>query len=157
MSWVAEVAATEEIGCLGMALGCAFVMQMMIPERLTSAAGCLGVWGALDLAVRYSNKRMAFGNTIRNYQAINFKIADSITQLDAARSLCYLAAKAVDEKYTNVRRIVSEAKRFTTETAWNIVNNAMQILGGIGYTDVYPISEMEFNAGFAAFFLPTHH
>jgi acyl-CoA dehydrogenase len=113
--------------------------QMMIPERLTSAAGCLGVWGALDLAVRYSNKRRAFGKKIRNYQAVNFKIADAITQLDAARSLCYMAAKAVDEKYTHVRRIVSEAKRFATETAWDIVNQAMQVMGGIGYTDVYPI------------------
>ena len=53
--------------------------QMMIPERLTSAAGCLGVWGALDLAVRYSNRRRAFGKEIRNYQAINFIVADSIT------------------------------------------------------------------------------
>jgi alkylation response protein AidB-like acyl-CoA dehydrogenase len=113
--------------------------RMMIPERLTSAAGCLGVWGALDLAVRYSNKRRAFGKEIRNYQAISFKIADSITQLDAARALCFMAAKAVDENYPNVRRIVSEAKRLTTEAAWDIVNNSMQIMGGIGYTDVYPI------------------
>jgi len=113
--------------------------QMMIPERLTSAAGCLGVWGALDLAVRYSNKRRAFGKEIRNYQAISFKVADSITQLDAARALTYMAARAVDENYPNVRRIVSEAKRFSTEAAWDIVNNAMQIMGGIGYTDVYPI------------------
>ena len=113
--------------------------QMMIPERLTSAAGCLGVWGALDLAVRYSNKRRAFGKEIRNYQAISFKVADSITQLDAARALTYMAARAVDENYPNVRRLVSEAKRFTTEAAWDIVNNAMQIMGGIGYTDVYPI------------------
>lgn len=113
--------------------------QMMIPERLTSAAGCLGVWGALDLAVRYSNKRRTFGKEIRNYQAVSFKIADSITQLDAARALCFMAAKAVDENYPNVRRIVSEAKRFTTEIAWDVVNNAMQVMGGIGYTDVYPI------------------
>jgi alkylation response protein AidB-like acyl-CoA dehydrogenase len=113
--------------------------QMMIPERLTSAAGCLGVWSALDLAVRYSNKRRAFGQEIRNYQAISFKVADSITQLDAARALTYMAARAVDENYPSVRRLVSEAKRFTTEAAWDIVNNAMQIMGGIGYTDVYPI------------------
>jgi alkylation response protein AidB-like acyl-CoA dehydrogenase len=113
--------------------------QMMIPERLTSAGGCLGVWGALDLAVRYSNKRTAFGNLIRKFQAVNFMVADSITQLDAARGLSYMAARAVDEKYPNVRRIVSEAKRFATEAAWNVVNNAMQIMGGIGYTDVYPI------------------
>jgi alkylation response protein AidB-like acyl-CoA dehydrogenase len=116
--------------------------QMMIPERLTSAAGCLGVWGALDLAVRYSNRRKAFGRHIRQFQAINFMVADSITQLDAARGLTYMAARAVDEKYPNVRRIVSEAKRFSTEAAWNIVNNAMQIMGGIGYTDVYPIERV---------------
>ena len=113
--------------------------QMMIPERLTSASGCLGVWGALDLAVRYSNRRKAFGQLIREFQGVSFLVADSITQLDAARALTYMAARAVDEKYPNVRRIVSEAKRFATEAAWNIVNNAMQIMGGIGYTDVYPI------------------
>ncbi|MFC1889480.1 acyl-CoA dehydrogenase family protein [Thermodesulfobacteriota bacterium] len=113
--------------------------QMMIPERLTSAAGCLGVWGALDLAVRYSDKRRTFGKPIRKYQGISFRIADSITKLDAARSLCYMAARAVDENYLNVRRIVSEAKRFATEAAWDVVNDSMQVMGGIGYTEVYPI------------------
>jgi len=113
--------------------------QMMIPERLTSAAGCLGVWGALDLAARYSSKRRTFGREIREYQAISFKVADSATQLDAARALTYMAARAVDANYPNVRRLVSEAKRFTTEAAWEVVNNAMQIMGGIGYTDVYPV------------------
>ncbi len=113
--------------------------QMMIPERLTSAAGCLGVWGALDLAVRYSNRRRAFGKEIRKYQAISFNVADSITKLDAARAITYMAARAVDENYANVRRLVSEAKKFATESAWEVVNNAMQIMGGIGYTEVYPI------------------
>ena len=113
--------------------------QMMIPERLTSAAGCLGVWGALDLAIRYSNRRTAFGRPIRKFQAVNFMVADSITQLDAARALTYMAARAVDENAPNARRIVSEAKRFATEAAWSVVNNAMQIMGGIGYTDVYPV------------------
>jgi alkylation response protein AidB-like acyl-CoA dehydrogenase len=113
--------------------------QMMIPERLTSAAGCLGVWGALDLAIRYSDKRKAFGKQIRKFQAINFLVADSITQLDAARGLTYMAARAVDENAPNARRMVSEAKRFATESAWTVVNNAMQIMGGIGYTDVYPV------------------
>jgi acyl-CoA dehydrogenase len=113
--------------------------QMMIPERLTSAAACLGMWGALDLAVRYSTRRKAFGKPIREFQAVNFMVADSITQLDAARGLTYMAARAVDENYPYARRLVSEAKRFATEAAWTIVNNAMQIMGGIGYTDVYPI------------------
>jgi hypothetical protein len=113
--------------------------QMMIPERLTSAAGCLGTWGALDVAVRYSNKRAAFGKLIRKFQAVNTMVSDSITQLDAARGLTYMAARAVDDNYPNVRRIVSEAKKFATKAAWDVVNNAMQIMGGIGYTDVYPI------------------
>ena len=58
--------------------------QMMIPERLTSAAGCLGVWGALDLAVRYSDRRRAFGSRIRDFQGVSFKVSDAITRLDAA-------------------------------------------------------------------------
>jgi len=113
--------------------------QMMIPERITSAAGCLGVWGALDLAVRYSDRRRAFGRVIRKFQAVNFMVADSITQLDAARALTYMAAHAIDRNFAGVRRLVSEAKRFATESAWEVVNNSMQIMGGIGYTDVYPI------------------
>jgi len=113
--------------------------QMMIPERLTSAAGCLGVWGALDLAVRYSAKRRSFGQEIRKYQGVSFKVADAITQLDAARAITYMAARAVDANYPSVRRLVSEAKRFATEAAWEVVNQSMQIMGGIGYTDVYPI------------------
>lgn len=66
-------------------------------------------------------------------------IADSITRLDAARGLVYLAARAIDENYPDVHRIVSEAKKFATRAAWTVVNNAMQVMGGIGYTDVYPI------------------
>jgi len=124
--------------------------QMMIPERLTSAAGCLGTWGALDVAVRYSDKRTAFGSLIRKFQAINFLVADSITQLDAARALTWMAARAVDEDYPNMRRIVSEAKRFATEAAWNVVNNAMQVMGGIGYTDVYPVERIVRDLGLAS-------
>ncbi|NOY68020.1 MAG: acyl-CoA/acyl-ACP dehydrogenase [Deltaproteobacteria bacterium] len=113
--------------------------RMMIPERLTSAGGCLGVWGSLDLAVRYSNRRRAFGKEIRKYQGVSFKVADAITRLDAARAITYMAARAVDENYTNMRRLVSEAKSFSTKAAWDVVNLAMQIMGGIGYTEVYPI------------------
>jgi alkylation response protein AidB-like acyl-CoA dehydrogenase len=116
--------------------------QMMIPERLTSAAASLGVRGALDLAVRYSDRRQAFGRPIRKFQAVNFMVADAITKLDAARALVYMAARSVDAKAENLRRIVSEAKRYATDTAWEIANKAMQIMGGIGYTDIYPIEKV---------------
>jgi len=114
--------------------------QMMIPERLTSAAASLGMArAALEVATRYSDKRFAFGKPIRRYQGISFMISDAATQLDAARGLVYMAAKAVDAQAPNMRRLVSEAKKFATEMAWNVSNKAMQVMGGIGYTDVYPI------------------
>ena len=116
--------------------------QMMIPERLTSAAAALGVRAALEVAVKYSEKRHAFGQAIRRFQAVQFMVADAITRLDAARALVYMAARAVDANAPNVRRIVSEAKRFATDAGWEIANQAMQIMGGIGYTDVYPIEKM---------------
>ncbi len=116
--------------------------RMMIPERLTSAAASLGVRAALEVAVKYSEKRFAFGRAIRRFQAVQFMVADAITRLDAARSLVYMAARAADAGAKNVRRIVSEAKRFATDAGWEIANQAMQIMGGIGYTDVYPIEKM---------------
>ena len=116
--------------------------QMMIPERLTSAAASLGVRAALEIAVRYSDKRRAFGQPIRSYQAVSFMVADAITQLDAARALVYMAARAVDENAPNARRLVSQAKKFATDMAWEVANKAMQIMGGIGYTEVYPIEKI---------------
>jgi acyl-CoA dehydrogenase len=119
--------------------------QMMIPERMTSAAGALGMArAALEIATRYSDRRKAFGEKIRSFQAVSFKVADSITQLDAARMLVYGAARAVDagDDPARCRRLVSEAKKFATDVAWAVVNDAMQILGGIGYTNVYPVERL---------------
>jgi alkylation response protein AidB-like acyl-CoA dehydrogenase len=116
--------------------------QMMIPERLTSAAASLGVRAALEIAARYSDKRRAFGERIRRFQGVSFMVADAITRLDAARAIIYMAARAVDTNAPNRRRLVSEAKKFATDTAWEVSNLAMQIMGGIGYTDIYPIERM---------------
>ncbi|MFO8058739.1 MAG: acyl-CoA dehydrogenase family protein [bacterium] len=113
--------------------------QMMIPERMTSGAGAIGgAQAALDLAAQYTMKRKAFDRPIRKFQAVSHKLAESITQLDAARGLIYLAARTVDEGKPH-RRMVSEAKKFCTEAAWDVVNYAMQMMGGIGYTDIYPV------------------
>jgi alkylation response protein AidB-like acyl-CoA dehydrogenase len=116
--------------------------QMMIPERMTSAAGALGTArAALEIAARYSDRRKAFGQKIRAFEAVSFMVADSITLLDAARALVQAAARSVDveDDPSRVRRLVSEAKKFGTDSCWQIINNAMQIMGGIGYTNVYPI------------------
>ena len=123
----------------------AIFYQMMIPERMTSAAGAIGMGrAALEVAARYSDKRHAFGRKIRRFEGVSFKVADAITKLDAARGLVYGAARSVDggDDPGRSRRLVSEAKKFATDTAWEVVNHAMQILGGIGYTDVYPIERL---------------
>jgi hypothetical protein len=119
--------------------------QMMIPERMTSAGGALGTArAAMEIATRYSEKRKAFGKPIKKFEAVSFMVADSITQLDAARSLVYAAARTIDERKDSglQRRMASEAKKFATTAAWEILNNSMQILGGIGYTNVYPVERL---------------
>ncbi len=127
--------------------GATIFNRMMVPERLTSAAGALGTARtSLEIAINYSTKRKAFAMPIRDFQGVSFKIAEGITKLDAARALIYTAARAADAADRGMpvdpRRLVSEAKHFATDTGWEIVNIAMQILGGIGYTQVYPIEKL---------------
>ena len=138
-----KVPAENIIGRVGQ--GGEIFYKMMIPERMTTAAGILGMArSAIEIAARYSDKRKAFGSKIRDFQAVSFKVADSITKLDAASSLVHAAAITVDRGLDSrlARRLVSEAKKFSTQITWEIVNDAMQIMGGIGYTNVYPIERM---------------
>lgn len=140
-----DVEVPEENIILGEGAGGNIFYQMMVPERMTSASGILGTARAcLRLATKYSTKRKAFGQTIKNFQAVNFNIAESITLLDASRSLVYNTAKAIDSGAPPAlqRRLVSESKKFATESCWKVINNAMQVMGGIGYTTVYPIERL---------------
>ncbi len=119
--------------------------QMMIPERMTSAAGALGLArAALEIAARYADRRKAFGQKIREFEGVNFKVAESLTRLDAARALVHETARIIDRLGNSgyVRRMVSESKKFATDTTWAVVNEAMQVMGGIGYTNVYPIERL---------------
>lgn len=116
---------------------------MMVPERLTSAGASLGIGrAALEVATRYSHRRRAFGEPIRRFQAVSFKVADAITSLDAARALTLAAGEAAQKGSDTARRLVSEAKKFATDTAWQVSNLAMQIMGGIGYTNVFPVERL---------------
>ncbi|MFH1623617.1 MAG: acyl-CoA dehydrogenase family protein [Pseudomonadota bacterium] len=116
---------------------------MMVPERLTSAAFALGLArAAIEVATRYSHRRCAFGRKIREFQGVSFKVADAITSLDAARALVHAAGKTADNRLPSTRRLVSEAKKFATDMCWEVCNVAMQIVGGIGYTNVFPIERM---------------
>ena len=135
-----RVPAANLVGAEGQ--GAEIFNAMMLPERMTSAGGAIGAArAALEVAARYSTKRKAFGQKIHKYQAVNFAVADAISLLDAARALTHMAARAIDSG-ADARRLVSEAKKVATENSWEVINKAMQIMGGIGYTDVFPVERL---------------
>ncbi|MDQ5987414.1 MAG: Caffeyl-CoA reductase-Etf complex subunit CarC [Syntrophus sp. SKADARSKE-3] len=118
---------------------------MMIPERLGTAIMTIGsARAALEVATHYTSRRKAFGTTINNFQGVSFQIAEAVTLLDAARSLGYATCRAVDAgvNMDRVRRMVSESKKFITESCQKVVHNAMQVVGGIGYTNVFPLERI---------------
>jgi len=118
---------------------------MMIPERLGTAAMTVGAARpAVDVATGYTTRRKAFGTTINRFQGVSFQIAEAVMLLDAARALCHATATAVDTgaDADRVRRMVSETKKFVTESCQKAAHNAMQVMGGIGYTNIYPIERI---------------
>ena len=118
---------------------------IMIPERLGSAVMCIGpARTALEVATGYTSRRKAFGQTINQFQGVSFQVAEAVTLLDAARAITWFAAQAADRggPPRETRRLISEAKRFSTDACVKVVNNAMQVMGGIGYTNVFPIERI---------------
>ena len=119
---------------------------MMIPERLGTAAMTIGAARpALDIATGYTTRRKAFGKTINQFQGVSFQVAEAAMLLDASRSMVYTTARAVDRASTpaRVRRMVSETKKFVTESCQKVGRIAMQVMGGIGYTNIFPIERIE--------------
>jgi len=117
----------------------------MIPERLGTAAMTIGAARpALEIATNYSSRRKAFGQIIAQFEGVSFQIAEAAMLLDAARAMAYVTARAVDEKADmhRIRRMVSESKKFITESCQKVVHNAMQVMGGIAYTNVFPIERI---------------
>jgi len=118
---------------------------MMIPERLGTAIMTIGsARVALEIATRYTTRRKAFGQTINTFQGVSFQVAEAATLLDAARSIGYTTCRAVDSgvEMNRIRRMVSESKKFITESCQKVVHNAMQVVGGIGYTNVFPLERI---------------
>jgi len=118
---------------------------MMIPERLGTAAMTIGAARpALDVATGYSRRRKAFGTTINSFQGVSFQIAEAAMLLDASRAMVYATCTAVDgaESPETIRRMVSQTKKFVTESCQRVAHNAMQVMGGIGYTNVFPVERI---------------
>jgi len=96
------------------------------------AAACGMARRAVDEAIRYSTNRKQFGKLLAEHQLVQEKLADMITELDAARLLVYRAAYLKDTTQGRQTREASEAKLFATEAAWRIIDSALQIHGGAG-------------------------
>ncbi|MCC6811423.1 MAG: acyl-CoA/acyl-ACP dehydrogenase [Deltaproteobacteria bacterium] len=125
--------------------GRAVFNTMMIPERLGTAAMTIGAARpALEIATDYTARRKAFGQTLSQFQGVSFQIADAATLLDASRASVYTTCRAVQACLPEgqTRRLVSETKKFVTEACQRAVDHALQVMGGIGYTNVYPIERI---------------
>jgi len=111
--------------------------------RLNIAACSLGgAQSALDKAVAYAGERKAFGKPIRDFQALQFKLADMETALTASRLFLYAAASKLDRKTHDASKWSAMAKRFVTDVGFDVANDALQIHGGYGYLHDYGVEKL---------------
>ena len=122
--------------------GFKFAMQTLDGGRIGIAAQALGIAsGAYELALNYSNERKAFGKPLNNHQAIQFKLADMATEIEAARLLCLKAAWLKD-KGLPYAQASSMAKLYASQTAMKTTVEAVQIHGGYGFVKEYHVERL---------------
>ena len=127
----------------GEGAGFSIAMAGLDGGRLNIAACSLGgAQSALDKALAYAAERKAFGQTINQFQALQFKLADMETELQASRMLLYAAAAKLDRKDADASKWSAMAKRFVTDTGFRIANDALQVLGGYGYLHDYGVEKL---------------
>eukprot|EP00697_Spironema_sp_BW2_P015087 gnl/Spiro4/581_TR330_c0_g2_i1.p1 gnl/Spiro4/581_TR330_c0_g2~~gnl/Spiro4/581_TR330_c0_g2_i1.p1 ORF type:complete len:416 (+),score=102.12 gnl/Spiro4/581_TR330_c0_g2_i1:44-1249(+) len=120
--------------------GFKIAMQGLDGGRINIAACSLGAAQAcLTHTVGYTQTRKQFGQPISSFQNTSFKIADMYTQLEASRLLVYQAARLLDAKHSSATVAAATAKRFATDACFNICNDALQLHGGYGYLNDFPI------------------
>ncbi|HRS40019.1 MAG TPA: acyl-CoA dehydrogenase family protein, partial [Bacteroidia bacterium] len=122
--------------------GFKFAMKTLTGGRIGIAAQALGIAsGAYELALQYSKERKAFGKTISQHQAIQFKLADMATNIEASRLLCLKAAWLKDQKQ-DYGLASSMAKLFASQTAMEVTTEAVQIHGGYGYVKEFHVERL---------------
>jgi alkylation response protein AidB-like acyl-CoA dehydrogenase len=125
--------------------GSGFVIAMtgLDGGRLNIAACSLGgAQSALDKALAYTADRKAFGQAINRFQALQFRLADMETELQASRLLLYTAASKLDRKTPDAGKWSAMAKRFVTDAGFAVANDALQLFGGYGYLHDYGIEKL---------------
>ncbi|GGV23951.1 acyl-CoA dehydrogenase [Streptomyces filipinensis] len=123
--------------------GFATAMKTLDHTRITIAAQALGVaQGALDYAKGYVQERKQFGKAIADFQGIQFMLADMSMKISAARALTYQAAAASERGDADLTYLGAAAKCFASDVAMEVTTDAVQLLGGYGYTRDYPVERM---------------
>lgn len=123
--------------------GFKYAMAGLDGGRLNIAASALGAAQfALTKSIEYAKDRKAFGKPIAEFQSLQFKLADMATELEAARAFLYQAAWKLDNKTPNASQHCAMAKRFVTDTAFKVANEALQIHGGYGYLADYGMEKI---------------
>ncbi|WP_416483095.1 acyl-CoA dehydrogenase family protein [Streptomyces sp. CL12] len=118
-------------------------MKTLDHTRITIAAQALGVaQGALDYAKGYVQERKQFGKAIADFQGIQFMLADMSMKISAARALTYQAAAASERGDADLTYLGAAAKCFASDIAMEVTTDAVQLLGGYGYTRDYPVERM---------------
>ncbi|HRJ70528.1 MAG TPA: acyl-CoA dehydrogenase family protein [Beijerinckiaceae bacterium] len=124
-------------------LGFKIAMAGLDGGRLNIGACSLGgAQAALEKSVRYASERKAFGKALNEFQALQFKLADMATGLEAARVMLYAAAAAYDRQDPETTMRCAMAKRFASDTGSQVVDEALQIHGGYGYLHEYGIEKL---------------
>lgn len=117
------------------------ILQYLLQgERILEGSAAIGsARSSLKLAGKYADERKQFGRKIGEFEGLGLPLAKMATKIDASKLLLLRAARTIDELDKRPNKDVSMAKYFATETAWEAIDQSLQILGGIGYTDYYPI------------------
>lgn len=129
------------IGAQGEGLKIAF--RTLDHTRITIGAQAVGIaQGALDLAVAYVQERKQFGKRVADFQGIQFMIADLAMNIEAARQLVYVAAAKSEREDDDLTFFSAAAKCFASDVAMRVTTDAVQLLGGAGYTEDFPLERM---------------
>lgn len=137
----ARVPVANRLGDEGM--GFRIAMAGLDGGRLNIGACSLGgAQAALDAALAYTRERKAFGKRLDEFQALQFRLADMATELEAARMFLYSAAAAYDRGDADVTMRCAMAKRFATDVGFEVANQALQLHGGYGYLSEYGIEKI---------------
>ena len=136
-----RVPAANRLGAEGM--GFKIAMAGLDGGRLNIAACSLGgAQSAFERTLRYMNERKAFGKRLDEFQALQFRLADMATALEASRAFLWHAAAAFDRKDASATATAAMAKRFVTDACFDVANQALQLHGGYGYLAEYGIEKI---------------